>query len=296
MSIFTRWRKAIGVETAPCPYSISVSIRSDKGCHRPSNEDYASYSDPPPSRPEAERGLLAVIADGMGGHAAGEVASEMAVRVLERIYYRSSAEPHKALEMAFLEVNRRIYRTAQRHPRYQGMGTTCTALVLKDGAAYCAHVGDSRLYLVRDDAIYLMTEDHSVAMQMLRQGLITPDEARHHQDKHVLLRALGTKLQLSVSTWSHPFPLRMDDRFLLCTDGAHDLVHEDDIKRIALAEEPATACEQLIALAKQRGGYDNITVGVLHVKAAADLLVVQDRHTRLSSDQPTRDALKERER
>src|SRR5215831_16105603 len=145
IGILPRWRKAADAEAEPCPYSFTVSILSDKGCLRSNNEDYAMYSNPQPPRPEARRGLLALVADGMGGHAAGEVASKMAVRIIDRKYYQGSSEPHKALQNAFHEANRRIYNTAQRNAHYQGMGTTCIGLVLRGEAAYCAHVGDSRL-------------------------------------------------------------------------------------------------------------------------------------------------------
>jgi protein phosphatase len=211
---------------------------------------------------------LALVADGMGGHAAGEVASHMAIDIIERVYYQSVAEPHQALQKAFYAANRHIYRTARRHADYQGMGTTCTGLVLRGGAAYCAHVGDSRLYLVRGNAIYLMTEDHSVVTQMLRQGVITQEQARQHADKSIILRALGTHSQVAVSTWSQPFPVKASDQFILCTDGLSDMVQDEEIKAVTLAAEPATACGKLIALAKRRGGYDNITVGILSVQAA----------------------------
>ncbi len=292
-SLLNRLNKATSGEVASSPYFITVGILSDMGCHRPDNEDCASYAHPQPPRPEARRGLLALVADGMSGHAAGEVASEMAVRIIKRAYYRHYAEPHKALERAFHEANRRIHRTARHNPIYQGMGTTCTSLVLRGNAAYAAHVGDSRLYLVRDDTIYLMTEDHSIVMQMLRQGLIDPEQARQHPDKNVLLRALGTKPRVSVATWEQPLPVKADDRFILCTDGLSDLVQDAEIKAIVLADEPPAACENLIALAKQRGGYDNITVGVLCVKAAVDTAMTAHVHPIPSSERPTRDMLQE---
>jgi protein phosphatase len=228
-----------------------------------------------------------LVADGMGGHAAGEVASNMAVHIIERVYYQSVAEPHQALQKAFCKANRQIYRTARRHPGYQGMGTTCTGLVLKGGAAYCAHVGDSRLYLVRGDAIYLMTEDHSVVMQMLRHGLITQEQARQHADKNIILRALGTHSQVAVSTWGQPFPVKAHDRFILCTDGLSDLVQDEEIKAVALAAEPPTACDQLIALAKRRGGYDNITVGVLNVTASPHSAGLEDQYPRCTTARST---------
>jgi protein phosphatase len=217
----------------------------------------------------------------------------MAVRIIERVYYRSVAEPHKALQHAFYEANKHIYRSARRHPCYQGMGTTCTSLVLRGEAAYCAHVGDSRLYLVRGNAMYLMTEDHSVVMQMLRQGVITPEQARQHADKNLILRALGTRPQVSVSTWGQPFPIRADDRFILCTDGLSDVVQDEEIKVITSAEEPATACEKLIALAKTRGGYDNMTVVLLSVKAAAHTAHPADRYPQGTTDRPTNAVVEE---
>jgi PPM family protein phosphatase len=177
------------------PYTVVLDMRSDQGCHRPDNEDSIRYVYPERPGRQADRGILALVADGMGGHAAGDVASAMAVRLIVRAYYRHRSEPHKALKQAFLEANRVIYSVAQQQVDYRGMGTTCTGLVLRGGVAYAAHVGDSRLYLVRHGAIYLMTEDHSVAMHMMRQGLINPDEAWRHRARTVLLRALGTRSQ-----------------------------------------------------------------------------------------------------
>ncbi len=280
-------------EAETSPYSITISMLSDKGCRRANNEDYASYSYPQSPSPQARWGLLALVADGMGGHAAGEVASKMAVRTIDQVYYRDAAEPHRALQNAFSKANRQIYRTARRNSCYQGMGTTCVSLVLRGRMAYCAHVGDSRLYLVRGETIYLMTEDHSVVMQMLRQGLITQEQARHHADKNVLLRALGTHPRVAVATWGQPFPIQTDDRFILCTDGLSDLVHEDAIKTVTLTEVPATACEKLIALAKAGGGYDNITVGVLHVKAAATAACPEDIQLQCATDRPMSNVVKE---
>jgi PPM family protein phosphatase len=291
----TRRKNSPSTEAESCPYSFIVSMLSDKGYHRSSNEDCASYAYPQPPRPEAGRGLLALVADGMGGHAAGEVASTMAVKIINQLYYQDVAEPHRALEKAFYAANRQIYRTAQRNAHYRGMGTTCTSLVLKGSAAYCAHVGDSRLYLVRGDAIYLLTEDHSAIMQMLRQGLISQDQARYHVDKNIILRALGTKPRVAVSTWHKPLPIKAADQFILCTDGLADLVHDDEIKATVLVEEPASASETLTALAKERGGYDNITVGILRVQAAANTAHPEDAHSLPEIGRPTRDVFKERQ-
>ncbi len=145
------------------------------------------------------------------------------------------------------------------------MGTTCTALVLQNGAAFCAYVGDSRLYLVRNGEIFLMTEDHTAVMEMVRNGLITFEEARCHPERGVLVRACGTQPAVEVSIWKEPFPVRVGDVFVLCSDGLSDLVNEEEIKS-AVAQDVPSAGASLITLAKERGGHDNITVGLLRVK------------------------------
>jgi protein phosphatase len=146
---------------------------------------------------------------------------------------------------------------------------------------------------VRDNAIYLMTEDHSVVMQMLRQGLLTQEQARQHADKHMLLRALGTHSQVAVSTWGQPFPVKAHDQFILCTDGLCDMVQDEEIKAVVRAAEPAMACEQLIALAKSRGGYDNITVGVLSIQAATHTARPEDIYPPCATACPTGNVSKE---
>jgi len=207
--------------------------------------------------------LLILVADGMGGHSSGEVASGMAVDVITRVYYEDKGDPQAALKKAFREANREIHKAAEKDESKSGMGTTCTALVLQDGTAISAHVGDSRLYLVREGAIYLMTEDHSAVMEMVKAGLITLEQARHHPDKNVILRAMGSHADVEVTTWQEPFPVRAGDRFLLCSDGLYDLVEDDEIKQAVESAEPQSACENLISLAKQRGGHDNISVGIV---------------------------------
>jgi protein phosphatase len=211
------------------------------------------------------RGRLVVVADGMGGHSAGEVASRMAVDLISRMYYESPGDPGSALMTSFIQANREIHQSSTEVQARKGMGTTCTALVLRNGTALTAHVGDSRLYLIRGGQIYLMTEDHSAVMGLVKRGLLTLEEARHHPDKNVILRALGSHRNVDVSTWDEPFPIREGDRFLLCSDGLYDLVEDSEIMGAVLEGDVSTACEGLITLAKERGGYDNITVAVVGV-------------------------------
>lgn len=250
----------------PGKFDLVVGMLSDVGCIRELNEDSGTYIQPDDPELLRSKGLLIVVADGMGGHSAGEVASRLAVDVITRAYYEDEGDPRSALENAFHEANNAIHKAAEKDASKNGMGTTCTALVLQNGTAISAHVGDSRLYLVREGAIYLMTEDHSAVMEMVKAGLITLEQARHHPEKNVILRAMGSHAEVEVTTWQEPFPVRAGDHFLLCSDGLYDLVEDEEIKGMVMLSAPPTACERLIALAKERGGHDNITVGIVSLR------------------------------
>ena len=251
----------------PGRFDVVASLLSDVGCVRELNEDSGACIQPDNPELRASKGSLILVADGMGGHSAGEVASRLAVDIITRIYYEYAGDPQSALKKAFREANREIHKAAEKDESKSGMGTTCTALVLQNGTAISAHVGDSRLYLVRQQAIYLMTEDHSAVMEMVKAGLITIEQARHHPDKNVILRALGSHPEVEVSSWNAPLPVRGGDRFVLCSDGLYDLVEDDEIKERVAERDPHSACETLIGLARERGGYDNITVGVIAVES-----------------------------
>ncbi|MGH9766504.1 MAG: Stp1/IreP family PP2C-type Ser/Thr phosphatase [Blastocatellia bacterium] len=247
-------------------FEVVASVLTDTGCRREINEDCGSFINPTDPSLLARKGCLAIVADGMGGHAAGEVASRIAVVVISRIYYQSDGDAQAALEEAFRAANHEIYDTAMKDRSLYGMGATCTALTLRDGEARVAHIGDSRLYLVRDGEIYLMTEDHSVVMEMVRRGQIEIAEARRHPQKNVILRALGARPEASIETWPEPLLTRPGDQFLLCSDGLSDLVEDEEIKRTVLSSAPNSACKTLIAMAKERGGHDNITVGLFSLR------------------------------
>jgi protein phosphatase len=246
----------------PGKFDLVISLLSDVGCVRELNEDSGMFVEPEDPELRASKGTLIVVADGMGGHSAGEVASKMAVDVITQAYYEHRGEPQAALKKAFREANRAIHKAAEKDASKNGMGTTCTALVLQNGSAISAHVGDSRLYLIRDGGIYLLTEDHSAVMEMVKAGLLTLEQARHHPDKNVILRAMGSHAEVEVTTWERPFPVRSGDSFLLCSDGLYDLVEDEEIRQIVELGDPQSACQNLIALAKERGAHDNVTVGI----------------------------------
>jgi PPM family protein phosphatase len=251
-------------------YTVIASLLTDAGCVREINEDSICYVKPGDPAKLAGKGLLAIVADGMGGHSAGEVASNLAVETISHAYYDGTSDARSSLKQAFLKANQMIYEASLGEAGLKGMGTTCTALVLQNGSAIAAHVGDSRLYLVRGENIYLMTEDHSAVMELVKHGLISLEQARHHPDKNVILRALGSKQEVEVTIWDEPFPVREGDSFLLCSDGLYDLVEDEEIKQAVLIDDPHTACQNLVALARERGGPDNISVGIVRLIAPAE--------------------------
>jgi serine/threonine protein phosphatase PrpC len=252
------------------PYRIVISVMTDIGCRRDVNEDATRSVVPCDGHVLREKGVLLVVADGMGGHAGGATASRVAVDVVHRAYYEDDSQGvREALADALRKANRVIYEMAAGDPDLQGMGTTCTALVLRQGQAECAHVGDSRLYLVRDGEIYQMTEDHSMVRSLVARGAMTTDQARRHLDRNIILRALGRRPHVEIALWQSPLPFHAGDAFLLCSDGLHELVREDELKLAVATERPPNATARLITLARSRGGYDNITVAVAAIVAEA---------------------------
>lgn len=246
-------------------FEVEASVQTDVGRVREINEDSGRFSRPSDPATLASKGVLLIVADGMGGHSAGEVASGMTVELVPRLYYGSASPAPDALREAVEETNRQIYAASLADESKRGMGTTCTALAVANDEAFAAHVGDSRLYMMREGKVYLLTEDHSAVMEMVKLGLITMDEARTHEDKNVILRALGTSPEVQVSTLE-PFRVRAGDKYLLCSDGLYDLVADEEIEReLSSAEDIHAAGERLIVMAKGRGGHDNITVGILEL-------------------------------
>jgi serine/threonine protein phosphatase PrpC len=244
---------------------------TDVGVKRTNNEDNYLIND--------ELNLF-VVCDGMGGHAGGEFASAIAVNTVEEVLtsieIRPNAEDFEMDESAGpVEVVReklrysirlagqRIYRRAQEDSDYQGMGTTCLALMVDNGNAFMAHVGDSRGYLIRDGRIEQLTEDHSLVNERVRAGLLTEEEAKNHKLKNIITRSLGfmedVEIDLSVRA------VRRGDMFVLCSDGLSNLVEAEEMSDSALEFGPQGSARRMIEAACERGGDDNITVIVVRI-------------------------------
>lgn len=246
--------------------TITASIQTDAGCVREANEDAGRHIKPNDPEKQLTKGVLTVVADGMGGHASGEIASRLAVEAISEYYYADDKYTAiDALRNAIELANTEIYETSRASKKYFGMGTTVIALVLLGDVAFSAHVGDSRLYRRRGRDMRLLTLDHSEVMEMVKRGAISFEEARNHDDKNIILRAVGTLPNVEVEM-SEIFTVKPGDEFLLCSDGLCDMLDDDEIRRIwADAPDVHAACENLINRAKQTGGHDNITVGIVRV-------------------------------
>jgi serine/threonine protein phosphatase PrpC len=258
-----------GERVIPLPLTFRAASRTDVGCVREGNEDAVSVVFVP------DGAVVATLCDGMGGHAAGEVASDLAVRTI--VEHAPQLDSAASLVSAVDAANRRIRRAMSRDRALLGMGTTCVVLRLQGQAAICAHVGDSRAYLVRDGGIYRLTEDHSHVRDLVRDGALADQDARHHPDKNVILRALGPAEHVEATTFSSPLQLRAGDRFLLSSDGLHDLADDQEFMPALALSDPDEACVALIALARDRGAPDNVTVCIVDAVGSSASLLAETR-------------------
>ena len=226
---------------------------------------------------DQELGLY-IVADGMGGHAGGEIASSIATTEIQKYhqeYARKSdlktlqeSEICQHLAEAVNHASSRIYERALEDPSLKGMGTTVTMILSLEEKVYCAHVGDSRLYLVRDNFIYQVTSDHSWVNEQVKAGNITQEEAAVHHLKNVITRCVGYQEEEDVDTTG--FEINHDDILLLCSDGLHGKVHDKELSTIVSKREESVVTE-LIDLANSRGGDDNITAIVAYFQSSDEV-------------------------
>ena len=258
------WKKWLSGKTAEAISSNSVDLRavvvSDVGCVRTNNEDAARFVRPATALIRTTKGFLAIVADGMGGHAAGEIASQLAVETVAKTYYQREESPEESLFFALTKANRAIWQTASKNTRYRGMGTTCTTIVVCEGQLFLAHVGDSRAYVLKNGQLLQLSNDHTYVQSLVDQGIITVAEAEKHPERNVLTRAMGTHNKVEIDVQALPQLFENDDRLLLCTDGLYDYLNNDEIAQLLMIPLLNEAAHQLVELAKQRGGHDNITI------------------------------------
>lgn len=209
------------------------------------------------------KGSLFVVADGVGGSRAGEIASNEAAEAVIRSYYSNGKSPGRALQEAFQQANLHVYDMGQTNPEYRRMETTLSAFALVGDQAYIGHVGDSRIYLVRNQTIEQLTRDHSEVGELVRMQLLTLEEARHHPRRNVITRSVGSELMLQVD-YRH-VDVQLGDIFVNCTDGLWEPVEDSDIAEIVSKHSPEESTRLLTDLAVERGTADNLSIQVVKV-------------------------------
>lgn len=233
---------------------MQVISRTHVGLVRENNEDALLVREP----------SLFAVADGMGGYAAGEIASRSTIKAFEVATHSLRHEQEeqnirKVMLEAFDKANTHVYKMAVSNESYSGMGTTMTALYLPgDGHGYCCHVGDSRLYLFRNDKLEQLTHDHTLVADLKEQGKITDEEAFVHPQRNILLQALGVEETVNADFFS--FRLQEGDRLLLCSDGLSDMLRAAEISRIIGCADPEQAADKLLEQSLDNGGRDNVSL------------------------------------
>jgi protein phosphatase len=245
-----------------------VATLSDVGRQRSNNEDSVLYWEPDSDEDFRRQGRLAVVADGMGGYEGGQEASRLAVENVQSVYCNALGDdPQGTLVTALIMAHTNIQNHALQHPEFLGMGTTCTALSIVGGQLFFAHVGDSRLYMVRGGTNSRLTRDHSYVSRLVESGIVRSEDAESHPQRHILTAALGSGRELTPDIPQSPLRLESGDSLVLCTDGLWGVVPEPDIANTIRANSPAQSCHELVRMALERGGPDNVTVLILRVSS-----------------------------
>ncbi|MBS1717431.1 MAG: Stp1/IreP family PP2C-type Ser/Thr phosphatase [Armatimonadetes bacterium] len=243
---------------------VTVACKTDLGRVRENNEDKFEYFQSEDNAILASRGKVFVVCDGMGGHAAGQIASELTAKTFIDVYlHHPAAEPEAAMHAAVAAANRYVFDVGQAIPARRGMGTTLSALVLLNDRAYTVQVGDSRIYRLRGAEMNQLTHDHTWVDEAIRQGMLSEQEAENHPYKHVLTRAVGTEGTVEADVEVHD--LQEGDVYLLCSDGLINHVEDVAIHQLLAEFHPAEAAWRLVGAALQGGGSDNTTVIVVRI-------------------------------
>jgi len=242
--------------------TINAVIISDIGNTRANNEDVGLFFTSDDQGISSEKGYLMLVADGMGGHKAGEVASRMAADVVSYEYFNLSGPPENSLVEAFELANKNIFERSISDRSLKGMGTTCTAIVIINNAVYYAHMGDSRAYFLKKGMMSRITEDHTYVHQLVKNGSITQEEAAMHPRRNVLTNAMGTNNSLQVDAGKLPFPFEHKDRLMICSDGLYEYLNDNEIRQALVEGSLRQTANKLVYEAKIRGGHDNITIAI----------------------------------
>lgn len=244
---------------------VHIGSQTDLGRVRENNEDKFAFLEPEELELLAVKGLLYAVADGMGGHASGQIASELALKTLLKTYFGDPKEDvTESLHSALRVANSYIYDAGRMIPEREGMGTTCTCLVIRDDDAFIGQVGDSRCYLIRGGEIRQVSEDHSWVAEQVRRGALTEEEAQYSPFRNVITRSLGAAADVEPDVYQEK--VQQDDIFVLCSDGLSGYVTNAEILEIVGNWSPAMAAVKLIDRANENGGGDNVTALIVAIR------------------------------
>jgi len=245
---------------------ITIGSASDPGQEKTVNQDYHAYNIPE-NGPMAEKGILLALADGMGGHGGGEIASKIAVDTLMETYYNDASESvTESLQKAFLTANEKVIAKQDENLELSRMGSTLTAVVIKKNKMYYAHAGDSRGYCIYGNEISQFTQDHSFVASLVKAGVITEEEALTHPERHVITKAIGLDPDLTVDASQIDRQVQKGLYILLCCDGLYGVVPDEIILSTVIENrEPDLVSEKLVEKANENGGPDNITVIIARI-------------------------------
>lgn len=247
---------------------VSVAGKTDLGRVRENNEDKHEFYIPEDERMLATRGLIFVVCDGMGGHAAGQIASELALNTFIDVYLNHPSEQAPvAMEAAVTAANRYVYDVAMAVPGRRGMGTTLSALILLQDEAFTVQVGDSRVYRVRNGEIAQLTGEHTWIDEAIRAGWVNEEEAKTHRNRHMLLRAVGVEAAVETEVRTHDS--QVGDIYVLCSDGMSNHVTDEQILDVAAKHAPGDAARKFVSMAMLDGGSDNCTVLIVRTDELA---------------------------
>lgn len=277
----------LNFETAWSGSFLDIQVITDVGRKRQNNEDSCLLYVPEDEGLLDSRGVLVAVADGMGGASAGEYASRTTLQCLSKKYFDKNLHTlvPNALKLAVESANEYVFDEAEANPDYAGMGTTLSALAVMGDWGYMAQVGDSRIYLKRQDQqLKQLTNDHSLVAEQIRSGLINAEDAQNHSLKNLITRAVGIKEDINVDLFA--LQLQMGDTLVICSDGLSNMVSDEDINIFLGSDTVAQAARQLVDSALAAGGLDNVTVIVVRLIAPPPVTNYQQGGKIVSFEQP----------
>ncbi len=252
------WKKLFSRNTEQVIDDVKAVIVTDVGIVRNNNEDFVRFVRP--SQDFEHLGFLGVVADGMGGHQAGEVASALAVHTIIKEYYSKKVSRKQNLMQAIEKANSVIFKTSKANPENKGMGTTCTAVVIFNNQIILGHIGDSRLYLYQNNLLTQCSTDHTYVQELINQNIISEEEAQTHPQRNVLTKVMGTRPKVQPEIKEMDVNFEEGDRLLVCSDGLYEYFTKEELEMELSEPVLSVAAHRLVDTAKERGGHDNITV------------------------------------